>query len=290
MEADVSYVTMWKAFDSFKRDGTIARKRSASENPVASGETAGMPRQPKWRTVRNMLEREIAPGQIQRGSTIPSLNGYSVEYGVAYATLKRALESMVAEGTLVPFKKTYRIPLLNRSQATVSIDLILPGNAQGKLQIYDRILEAVQNIETECSIANVGLRKHALWPPDPTAFLDGFRPGADSLGQVIMSGNFSQIERNSLIAIACELGRHAPVAVFDEMGDFELPAAHPGRSGVRVFRMAARSAGKQVARLLTELGHTGRSLFFRSTITIYGRSTACVVCRSTLGDPVRKRS
>ena len=56
-----------------------------------------------WKQLAALLRAQIASGQLQPGSRIPSLVDLAAEHDLSVITIRKAIAALVSEGTLVPY-------------------------------------------------------------------------------------------------------------------------------------------------------------------------------------------
>jgi DNA-binding transcriptional regulator YhcF (GntR family) len=264
--ARVSRNSMWKAVGIARDDGlvsvvkggyiTAARVPFAEVGfaPIEKGRGTG------WRRKREMLEQDILNGVYQSDQGLPSNKELQATYGVCAATLRKILEALVAAEIVVPYKRGYRIPFVKKHRYRNTIVLISEETGLKRTGIHnERLREIIGVLESLCTRAqaHVDFIRLGEYERGGTTARAG-APATDSILGYIMNlpwffGEESVTRVNSIVRrLAAD---RKPVAILDSDGLFTLPTDLASNRALCVFRLAARSAGRQVGRLLLELGH-----------------------------------
>jgi DNA-binding transcriptional regulator YhcF (GntR family) len=267
--AGVSLVTMWKAVQALRKDGKVTVRRggriiagNATEQPENSVQEAATTSERK----RILIERDIITRIYAPGDTLPSIGKLSVQYGGSYYSIRKVLAALVKDKVLVPYKRTFRVPGLRSRQYQSSIAIFSSGDiANAVAGGSQRTKELIQSLENECANANIRVLCFGFDYFDSTTMArlrDFLRSNDSIIGSILMVGDWFLYAKDIegirwLNSLVSEIGlERKPIAVFDEMGDFELTGALAIRPEVRLFRISAKSAGQAMARMLIQLGHT----------------------------------
>jgi DNA-binding transcriptional regulator YhcF (GntR family) len=267
--AGVSLVTMWKAVQAFAEKGKLTVKMGGRITAAASPQSTPpqCPQHPSlWQKKRVQIEQDLRSGAFTPGELLPSLSELQARYGMSYLTLKKILSSLVTDKALVPFKRTYRVPGVRGRRFQSAIAIFASGEKETGIGTgSQRTQELIQSVENECAKSDITVLFFAFDYFDPST-MDRLRTFLSThknmLGGIFLAGDWFLHTKhaggmdwiNGLIG-QISLARK-PLAVFDEMGDFELPADRPAGSTVRLFRIPAKTAGRDMARMLIQLGHT----------------------------------
>lgn len=277
-QAQVSAAAMCSALGTLREEGivTIVKNRGAylGTSPQVDGKdrefmpwVAGQ----RWQRLKTQIEGDIFNGFYAAGEPMPSLRDLEKNYSVSYKTLHKALESIAAEGLITPSKKTYRIPPLRRTHATlvfISVDgassLIRFGGHP-----HTEFLSALRR-EGGKSLINIAT---CVYHPEKNAAdfarqIRELREKHSVLGYLLW---VSKISEQKLIPLAQLLreeikrplekqGLETPIAVVDTPTDhpttqFLLHQFDPESPTVRFFNVAGFVAGRQAGQYLLKLGH-----------------------------------
>lgn len=251
--ARVCNVTMLKAVGHLREQGvlSVSHGRGINVVPVASARAvADEPRRtpgPKWRRVRAALDKDIVQGVYRAGAEMPPPKELSVRYGVCYRTLKRALDSLVESGDIVPSRRTYRVPAFSTAQHTNTVVLFGGPATSAQLEPSSRSLQFLRMLQQECARSAVRLTTQPI--DESIAYL---QKGSPVLGSMVWA---SGMGREPLARVLESLvHRRVPVSVFDDVGGFRPPGAAANR--FKVFTVAnSQEPGRRAGRYLLNLGH-----------------------------------
>jgi hypothetical protein len=186
---------------------------------------------------------------------------------VCYRTLKRALEAMVRNGSIMPYKKTYRVsdPSAHRSYGTIV--LLLRGSAD-PLYHSPGFVEYLRAFQYECSRMQTRLSiltfDYAGDKMVCTNRRNGLRFGEDELGSILgflmWTRGLSDRELPGMLVRLSAMGK--PVSVLDESGLLSPPSVGSARTRILILSPStSAAAGVNVGRYLLDLGHQ-RIAFF----------------------------
>lgn len=101
---------------------------------------------PLYLSISNLLRTEIAAGRIAPGSKLPTIDQYSVDFGVARVTVRQALGVLANEGLVISVQGRGTFAAAPRAQKT----LLLESNWQKLLAIISgnkpRLLRSQDNV------------------------------------------------------------------------------------------------------------------------------------------------
>jgi DNA-binding LacI/PurR family transcriptional regulator len=259
-DADVSYLTMWKAL---RVQGRGSGRASAGKPPLA-GDTARY----KWQEVQDRIEKDLLHGVLPRHGLLPQIKELCPRYNAGFRAIRQALESLCASGRLQREVRRYRCPV-RRTASPLKVFVVVHHGGTGPLEFYtDYDLEFIPALEAECSRRNLSMEilrfsaagsrivihdvsgKHEVSP----------EAGPDTAGYVLISdGTFGAQVDDLLTRLHAS---RKPVVFVDEVGGSDLPGflAHSGRAlalAVRPYMTASRMLGK----MLAEMGHRRLAYF-----------------------------
>jgi DNA-binding transcriptional regulator YhcF (GntR family) len=265
--AGVSSNTMWKAMEILKeRRLVIARKGCRSR--AAGGNNADVVEKPAQHRsapdrVGRMIEHDILNGRYHRGAPLASVKELQSKYGACHTTVRKALENLCRHGIIVPYKKGFQIPRIEKSQYRNSICLVWEVDSHEEFKNRsERENQIIDTLERECAQAGIALHFIKFNLDNPEVVGEVFKRlkmQGSAIGfflHPIAYAHSALINRRyaELIARCAVLER--PIAVIDELGLFK-PAGSAGlTSPCRVFPAVGPNAGKRMARFLLGLGHT----------------------------------
>jgi DNA-binding transcriptional regulator YhcF (GntR family) len=276
--ADVSYVTMWKAIEELKAQGTISRSNRAVSPPVnatpptSSDDEREAPHatvegrdievfEPRWRKMLTRLKQDILTGGFHPGQPLPSCKELQGLYNVSYPTLKKVLESLVEQDIIKTHQRGYIVPALAKSESSARIVVIGCGWEDGTLWIdyqdknYFRILES-ECIQSKISLDIVVYCRQS----DQICFIDTVsrKPYTLSNENVL---SFIVIVANLKISPEEVLQKllllKKPVAVLDVVGGWEASPRMLNNYYFRLFTVTTSMHPPQwVGRYMLNLGHS----------------------------------
>lgn len=163
----VSYQTMWRAVQRYKQQDALDCRPGRGITIIQGGATdsdtaelsppsSAHANRLKWQRTRSALERDVLVGRYEPGQQLPSLKNLRDRYGVSYAPLRKALESLVEQGTIIPSRHGYRTPSYSSSRKRISRIIILcHQNSFGHMQLSINGDEFIRNLEYQCAKSNV---------------------------------------------------------------------------------------------------------------------------------------
>jgi len=206
-----------------------------------STESLKLESRPKYRQVQDLIRKGIESGSLTREDKLPSEHDMAREFGVAYMTVRAAVDALVQERLLrrIHGKGTFVIPRTDTTLSAGSLALVVPSlptlwNVAG-LYYFPSI---VQGFSAEAT--RLGF--------DPSVMggaKDAFLSGQGSVAPVA--------------GVACLMVTHEDTVALEALRDLGVPVvginAYPGRRAIS--RVAANQAGGMAAavRMLVEKGH-----------------------------------
>ncbi len=261
--AHVGYAAMWRAVDALRQEGVLATRPGVGTFVVEAHDTAwgatAVPRllpEPKlrWQRVLAAIQDDIAGGLIAPDAPMPSCKQLTARYGVCHRTLAKALDTLVQNRVVEPWRKGYRLVTPSASGKHSSVVLIACGIPTGELETFTpRSQDSLRLVEAECAKHNVRLDIAPYHRITRRLLVD---PGrfAPPMGVLLWDSHIDEPSLRELLTHRAVSGR--PVAILHEEGP--LPAATAAHGRTRVFSIANNStAGRQVGRFLVDMGHRG---------------------------------
>ncbi|MBN1578089.1 MAG: GntR family transcriptional regulator [Chitinispirillaceae bacterium] len=279
--AGVSFVTMWKALQRLQQEQGIVvdnkgnrriktdnqcwssgrrESASASETTFSKGTTGS------WRHIAEKLYRDIVSGRYTGGEKLPSCKELQQSYGVSFATLKKALASLINEEIVEPHTNGYYIPLLTGSTGHARIVAIACGWEDGKIWVDHQDKSYFRALESECIRMNIQLdvivyfRSHDRLRFVHTASKTDYDLNDRTiLGYIFIVANLDSAPEEVLERL---VGMRRNVAVLDVVGGWKVPRCAQGSRLVQFFTTTASMLpAKRVAQYLLGRGHR-RIAFF----------------------------
>jgi DNA-binding transcriptional regulator YhcF (GntR family) len=276
--ADVSFVTMWKAVDHCKRQGVISRSKHGIRANTRSRllksfeETQSMEgmadpfveiavAEPLWKRMLSHLKQDILTGRFHFGQPLPSFKELQGQYAVSYPTLKKALETLSAEGIIRTHRRGYAVPALAKSESTARIVAMGCGWEDGTLWIDYQDKNYFRILESECIQSKLALdivvycrRGGKLCFIDTITRKPYDLSNENIISIMIIVANLEIPLEEVLRTIA---GLKKPVAVLDVVGGWDVSPRTPGNYYLQFFTVTtSRLPPRRVGQYLLNLGHT----------------------------------
>lgn len=284
--AHVSQTTMIKAVGVQRARGvlTVSRGRGirlALDEPVleiplqqAQQNSGGGPR---WQRLARQMKRDIAARMVHDGVELPSTKELTSRYGVCRRTLRRAIDSLIADSVLVERRRklvTRLNPSSDRPGNTVV--LILRGDSFGEPSLYcPRTREHLRELEGACARARVRLEVitcyYILTELQGLERVRQLLADSESRSRVLGFMVWTMAIEGDFLAQLFDTLRTSrlPVAVLEETGVF-------ARTGIaqwdqmRLFALGLDArAGRDMARFLHARGHKRVALIGNAPISSY---------------------
>lgn len=282
LKAGVAPTHMLRALHQLQAEGavTIVKNRGIfagrPEDRVRLGdaESLQLPPREKWMRIRSRLEQDIYEGRYPKGLELPPLRELALRYGASPPTLRKALHFLESAGIIEPQERSYRVPRPARlsGQAAVLFTAWVPPEQADAWFRRDRILALMAALHSACAEANLRLlvtsyhpRHGFRWHSFRGASPDKLR-GLTYRAHIAWAPTLPERDLRRLCADLAGLHpgakppkvgtREAPLAILD--GAKGSPMSLP-RSGdypcTRIFSVARKRSGEQVARYLLAAGH-----------------------------------
>jgi DNA-binding LacI/PurR family transcriptional regulator/DNA-binding transcriptional regulator YhcF (GntR family) len=268
--ANVSRPSIWKAVSQLKKDKILqVKERGSILVPRAENDPAQTEKQygRVWEKKRSIIMQDILEKRIGHDEALPSRAKLQAQYGVGYATLRKILDSLAEDRLLVPFKKSYAAAAPTAPGYRNRIVLILGAQPNNQIKLgSNRTAKLVDALESSCSRGRLSMQLHGFDEADANACIN-IKSGLgdpDSIAGFILDiwwWSVPEVRQRILDLIQMVAAFKKPITILDEIGDLSLPLPFSALPNVRVFRIAAESAGKIAAAHLLRLGHRQVAFF-----------------------------
>jgi DNA-binding LacI/PurR family transcriptional regulator/DNA-binding transcriptional regulator YhcF (GntR family) len=268
--AGVGRSTMWIAVKRLMSKGRLSTQERAG---IVAGKTFPAPQvsaavhaSKPWQKKKLLLEKDILSGRYLRGVPLPRSKELQVRYGACAATVRKMLESLAHANIISPHKKSYLVPRLGRWTFGATVVWVGGGYlGPEEPKVPERPLRLMEALEAECAHSGINLEFLHINFYHDDADVRRFcsRKRANPILGFIFDMQWVENQRPELISSIIRLlaadGRS--VAILDETSEFSLSGSLIQVPGVKVFRFAALSASRAVARMLLTLGHSHIAYF-----------------------------
>ncbi len=273
--SDVSFVTMWKAFNLFVHDGSIipAQKNNKyvfsydkelpekQEDPKnESGCGIDESHISSRQSTTDRIYKDIISGRYATNEKLPSCKEMQQIYDVSFTTLKKSLSDLVQEQIIEFRTNGYYLPSLTGNTGHSRIVVISYGMDDGKLWVDHQDKNYFRVIESECIRMNiqldviVHLNKNDRLQFIHSATTKEYNLDAQSiLGYIFIVANIDSSPESVLDRLV-RLKRN--IAVLDVVGGWRIPQCARNNRHVRFFTTTASELpAKRVAQYLLSKGH-----------------------------------
>jgi len=260
----VSRGTMWKALVFLKRQGMIwARKGGHIYAGKGDEESTPGPlivRAHSWEAKRVQCEQDLLKGMFASNRPLPAIGELQTRYGASYRTIRKLLNSLIADGLLMASNKKFYLPRALSRPFNESVCLLWEGKDSAlrpRSVREQRFIEALQN---ECAHSDRKLvfLGFDLYAPSWTATIrEQLRKHESVAGFIVrLISLWDPTAQDRYIGLLMELSlKQKPIAILDELGTFTLPAPLASNRLIKIFRIGGFSAGRIMGRMLLALGH-----------------------------------
>jgi len=266
-QANVSYVSMWKAVRSFVKKGVLsARPRGGINIESALFRNVSRPvnkeytgTEKKWHLMFRRVKRDILNGVYRGGTILPSKKWLCEKYGMCYKTIQKGLKALVEDGVLEYYKKKYRVRTRDNLMSHARICFLSPGDRHGNLfALTPRVQSYIKELQRECLIYGISMDIVTCEKKGGTLYRNAAPvtnlSSSDFIGAVarhpMLAERFLELSRGKE-----ERRLQIPVALLDETGD-KIPPELVLRDSLRVFPLAStKRAGKIMAEFFLMQGH-----------------------------------
>ena len=286
--ASVSKPTMLKVVKEFSCLGVLSAKQGAGirlvnpENITPEKiETAASekPHGRKWEKLYARIESDLIHGEYPASSVLPSSKDLCIRYGVAYKTLRKALDKLVNEQVIVPSGRSYRLTRLSMHSRVDSILLIAFGDTEKDIALtWEADAERFRLLEDACDRAGIRLlTRPGYWTnnrmagcKEIAAMIHDPGKAASILGCIVWCSGLQPDFLEDLVPLLA--GTRKPIAILeDESGKLEIGALAGKNPLVILFEPFANEAGLKMARHLVSLGHRNLAYIYREPRQVWTR-------------------
>ena len=230
-QADVSYVTMWKAVRHGKSGSRVsvdAREPRGSSRIMQGPPGPRSQKQPVWERLKARLEEEMLQGRLPHVGAFPHVKELQIRYGAGSREIVKALRALSDAGVLRHAGRRYfpnNIVPASHSDLKIRL-LVCEWSAQGLLSDYDKAF--VPRLELECASRHIGMelafyrpqsgllqvttRQHSEEQP--------VKQRSDITGYVLLIYSPACLH-DGLFAQLHATGK--PLVIVDEIGGWEVP-------------------------------------------------------------------
>ena len=276
LDAQVSFVTMWKAVRKLKGKGVITGNKTGYSNYICQDTCRDIKKNPPatadlrldsepgnvlWQKVKAYLKKDILSGRYPHGQPLPSCKELQHHHGVSFRTLKKSLDALTAEEMIKPYKKGYIIPTITTSDAHARVGALGCGWKDGKIWADYQDKSYFRILESECIQSKIALdiivycRQNNRLSFIHSATRKPYDLRNDNiLGIVYFIAN---LEVNPAEILRELSALKKPVAVLDVVGCLTVSPFSPVNRFMQFFTTTASSLpAKIVAQYLLSLKHT----------------------------------
>ena len=282
LSAGVSSVPMWKAVNILAEQGVLEVVQGSGTRVSQTNEEPLNVLRKGWLGLRDRIHRDILSGMYPPGALMPSLKEMRVHYGVSYQTLRKSLDSLVAEGSIVPEHRTYRTVSFAPQKAHSSV--VLLGWSHPTIEMQERTPwgeEFLRVCENMCSRMKVNLQVVRYTASDgflTFIYQDGstatkLKNDASILGYLLWAESPAELYRQVLAQLD---GFRKPIAVLQEGSQLRLSDIAERCRELQIFSIATSShAARNVASFLLQQGHTSIAYFSPFHKSDWSRARLC---------------
>ncbi|MBD3242175.1 MAG: GntR family transcriptional regulator, partial [Chitinivibrionales bacterium] len=158
-QAEVSHVTTHRVLAGLREQGIISSRRGSGyylNEPLSSPKTAAK-LSAADRTAQK-LRRDLLSGALARTGPLPRRKELCSRYGVAYATLQKALDSLCRQGIIHADGATLAPRRLRRHASASIVQVGVAGRLYMTLP-DKRIIDDNLSLENTCARWGIGIRK-----------------------------------------------------------------------------------------------------------------------------------
>ncbi len=273
--ADVSFVTMWKAIGQLRESGGIgpfSAGRPVIQGAAAAGDLfsyeKGMTGSDAdsdypgalWLKLKAQIRKDILTGRFVPGEALPFIKELQYRYDVSFATIKKALESLESDDTIRSRGKGYIVPSLTSADRNDRIVAIGCGWEDAKIWSDHQDKLSFRLLEAECIQKKIGLdiavyfhqNGRLRYIHSATRLPYNLRNDA-LLGIAYIVANL-EIDPADILRELVAFDK--PIAVLDVVGGWSVPDSLRRHHAIRFFTVTASfHPARQIARYLLNLGH-----------------------------------
>jgi DNA-binding LacI/PurR family transcriptional regulator/DNA-binding transcriptional regulator YhcF (GntR family) len=279
--ADVSFVTMWKAIGQLKtmrKTDLSPTGRAAITSPAAEEDLftfdKGMqgfdtvPEYPGvlWLKLKAQIQKDIFTGKFAPGEKMPFIKELQYRYDVSFTTLKKALESLEADNTIRARGKGYAIPTLTSADHHDRIVAIGCGREDAKIWSDHQDKQCFFLFESECIQKKIGLDIAVYFHQNGRLryIHSATRQPYNLKGDTVLGIAYivANLEVDPAEVLKELIANDKPIAVLDIVGGWKMPDSLKHHPGIKFFTTTASThPAKHIAKYLLNLGHTRIGFF-----------------------------
>ncbi|MBD3243818.1 MAG: GntR family transcriptional regulator [Chitinivibrionales bacterium] len=271
-EAGVSRMTAWHVLLELCDAGELVRLEGrrgfAVPGSQAHARTPGTSRDTRCDAVAAAIIEDLVTGRFDAREPLPPYKTLTQRYGACYSVVRTALDGLVARGTLVRYKRGYRLFPLRPRHSGSSVAVIAGTTDMRELcSVGTRTTELWRSLERETMRIGLpvtflrALPGNRLRAGDGATFtsIAAAERALNALGHIVLPLGMNPRQRLEFPALVD--AAQSPVAVLEESRE-TLPSLHDhSRRNVVPFALGfGRLPGYIVGKRLLELGH--RSVAF----------------------------
>jgi DNA-binding LacI/PurR family transcriptional regulator/DNA-binding transcriptional regulator YhcF (GntR family) len=211
--------------------------------------------------IRDQVERDIISGHFGLAGKLPLLKELQSRYGVCFRTMRRILGELEKDGIVKSSGKGYMLPgTAAKTLREYIVFITCKGHYSQGSALNHQHNRIVNLFENECMRFGIQLEIVEM----------DFYDSAESRRAALALKNSEHLlgivldvwwydppdyQRSYLDVLARVAGFKKPLAILDEISNFNLPTEYEGNSRLQVYRIQGKKAGEQMARYLLGLGH-----------------------------------
>jgi DNA-binding transcriptional regulator YhcF (GntR family) len=273
--SDVSFVTMWKAFNLFTQNGFIVPAPKSNKFIFSFDDTPVEEHvQPSdlsdcstdnshissRQSTTDRIYKDIISGRFATHEKLPSCKEMQLLYDVSFSTLKKSLTDLVQEQIIEFRTNGYYLPSLTGNTGHSRIVVISYGMEDGKLWVDHQDKNYFRVIESECIRMNIQLdvivhhsKNNRLHFIHSASTKEYNLEDQSILGYIFIVANIDSSPELVLDRLV-RLKRN--IAVLDVVGGWRIPQCARNNRYVRYFTTTASELpAKRVAQYLLSKGH-----------------------------------
>ena len=293
-QADVSFVTMWKAVRTVRESGTMkALLPAQTQNSAPETASPTQPANLLWRKVQVRLKKDILSGRFVHSDFLPAYKELQYQYSVSFRTLKKVINELSNEGIIKPGRKGYVVPALTTSDSNAKIVALGCGWEDGKIWADYQDRNYFRILESECMLNRISLDIVVYFrQSDRLRFIHSAARQPYSLtndnilGVIYIIANL-EVDPGDVLKELAVLKK--PLAVLDVVGYFNHHVFPAGNRFIRLFTTTASLyPARLAAQYLLRLGHKHIAFIspFHKAQWSKIRHTACAALYNDAGYPV----
>gem|GEM_PF-6987561 len=259
-EAGVSRSSMWKALQTLKREKRLSVKEGGKIRVGVSIPHTPSPTTLAARITSDLLKK-INEGAYRRTGLLPSAGELCTIYHTGYATIRKVIAHLTAEGVIFPHGRRFHIGRTSHYSFRLNLVLITAGDENGITNLsIDRMTAIISSFEQECYRMGINpvILRYNIADPAMNRTVHTVISKVASLGGILVNKWWIELPRvrKMFEELLEELQRyHVPLALFDDTADTELPPAVANKPNFRTFTISDHKAGECIGDYLMKHGH-----------------------------------